>query len=257
MLSCHALSLDQRLHDIDGEWHTGQVTAILGRNGAGKSSLLHLLAGLLTPSRGCVTLRQRPLNAYSPATLAQHRALMLQDATPILGLTVTEVLETATFAKHRPPTPQQIERVLTELDLYPHRQRPHQHLSGGERAKVAFAHAVLQLRCSDATPRYLLLDEPCAALDLAAQEQLLQYCQQLAQQEQIGVVMVLHDLNQAMRYADEVGVLQNGRLVAYGPPQRCLTASQIHAIWQQEVVLLPHPQPPHRPIIVPIQTLSA
>lgn len=257
MLSCHALSLDHRLHDINGTWPTGQVTAILGRNGAGKSSLLHLLAGLLTPTRGSVTLHQRPLHNYPSATLAQHRALMLQDSTPILGLTVAEVLETATFATRRPPAPQQIDRLLTELDLTPLRQRLHQHLSGGERAKVAFAHAVLQLRCSDVTPRYLLLDEPCAALDLAAQQQLLQYCQQLAQQEQIGVVMVLHDLNQAMRHADVVWLLQNGHLVDAGPPQTCLTAAQIHTIWQQEVVLLPHPHPPHRPIIVPTQTLSA
>lgn len=201
----------------------GAITAIVGPNGAGKSSLLLGLAGLLPPASGAVMLDQGAIAALSPRERAKAIGYLPQSPDIAWDVSVESLVALGRLPWRDRGT-QPIEAALAALDLEALRHRPVSRLSGGERARVLLA------RVLAGTPRWILADEPLAALDLAHQLALIAHLKACAGAGQ-GVVVVLHDLALAMNHADHVLVLNQGRLVTHGPPQQALAAQVIAEVW--------------------------
>lgn len=227
MLTAADLSLAGRLADVTAALEPGEVTVICGPNGAGKSSLLALLAGLIAPDAGAVSLDGALLTQLPVSARAQAIGFLPQSAEVAWDVSV-ETLAALGRLPWRTSAAQDaaaVDAALGALQLEDLRHRPLSQLSGGERARALLA------RVLAGEPRWLLADEPLANLDLAHQLALLARLRKLARDRGLGVVLVLHDLAQAMNYADRVLVLDLGALVADGPPEAVLTEDLIGVIW--------------------------
>ncbi|MEJ8849925.1 heme ABC transporter ATP-binding protein [Variovorax rhizosphaerae] len=215
--------------------HPGRVTAIIGPNGAGKSTLLSLLGGQRRPTKGKVMLDDRPLEAYPPATLALRRALMPQESAVAFDFNAQEIVALGRFPhrlKASLDEDQIISGAMALTDVSPLAPRILNTLSGGEKARVHMARALAQLwhpRPDNAT-RWLLLDEPTAALDIAHQHAAMRLLRDWSAKG-VGVVAVLHDLNLALRYADDVVVVRSGTAAIQGAAASVLQPELIECVW--------------------------
>lgn len=227
------------LRDTSAHFMAGQVTAILGPNGAGKSTLLSLLTGQREPANGTVRLAGKPLAAHTLRDLARVRACVAQETQVAFDFTVQEVVDLGRYPHRRHPSPQESGIALqamqaTAVDHLA--QRALNTLSGGEKARVHLARALAQVwepvsERGGHIHRWLLLDEPTAALDLQHQHRMLQLVRDWAVGQGVGVVAVLHDLNLALRYSDRCVVLRDGRVVASGATGQVLTPACIEQVW--------------------------
>jgi iron complex transport system ATP-binding protein len=219
------LGAQQVLDGISGSFQPGRVTAVLGPNGAGKSTLLACLAGLRQPDRGRVLINGRPRAALPLRDLAKRIGLLPQSADVHWDVDVETLVALGRYP-HRsgwgesPADRASVARAMTAADVTQFARRPVTALSGGERARVLLA------RVLAGEPEWLLADEPLANLDPAHQLDALT-CLRSAAAAGAGVVVVLHDLNHAMRVADDVLLLSGGRVVAQGPPEAVLTPERI------------------------------
>jgi iron complex transport system ATP-binding protein len=222
----------------------GSVHALLGPNGAGKSTLLRLLSGELMPDAGHVQLNGRALRDWSPREIARQRAVLPQQESLRFGFTVEQVI-----ALGRMPCPQHaaaqemqlVHEAMQTTDILHLAGRRYPSLSGGERARVQLARTLAQIREPvELGPRYLLLDEPTAALDLSHQHACMRLARRLAEQG-IGVLAILHDPNLALGYADELSVLCCGQILAYGAPADVVTPELLQRIFGVRATLLRHP----------------
>jgi iron complex transport system ATP-binding protein len=209
------------------ELRPGEVTAICGPNGAGKSTLLACLAGLLEPGAGSITLGGTELAAIAPQARAQAIGFLPQSPEIAWDLAVETLVGLGRIPWPGAPgreAAQAVDGALEAMDLLTLRHRPVSRLSGGERARALMA------RVLAGKPRWLLADEPLANLDLGHAAGLIA---RLADQARagVGVVLVLHDLAQAMNHADRVFVLDRGELVADGPPAEALSEARIARVW--------------------------
>lgn len=244
------LALDQAaVRAPQGHWLLQEVTlelkpqalyAVVGPNGAGKSTLLGVLAGLRRLTRGRSELDGVALQRWSASALARRRAVMLQDTAVALELTVRELVELGRYPHRQRPSAHEealIDCALAEADLTALGQRSVGSLSGGERARAHWARAWAQIGCpgagldDEAAGRWLLLDEPTAALDWTHQHRLLQRLRSAAEQSALGVVVVLHDLNLALRYAHQVVLVHQGRVLACGTPAQVLSPRRVQQVW--------------------------
>jgi iron complex transport system ATP-binding protein len=221
--------------------HSGEVLALIGPNGVGKTTLLHALARLLRPQAGTILLAGQNAWRLSPKSVARRLALAPQQEVAPWPGTVEQAVALGR-APHRgwllPYTAHDhavIERVLLQTGLVALRQRLLTELSGGEQRRVILARALAQ------EPRVLLLDEPTAHLDLKYQAEVLTLVQHLAQQDGLSVVIALHDLNQAALCAHRLALLARGGLLALGPAHEVLTPERLAQAYGVEVVVVPHP----------------
>jgi len=203
-----------------------KITAIVGPNGAGKSSLLLGLAGLLAPAGGAALLDGASLASLHPRARAQSIGYLPQ-APEIAWDMAAENLVALGRLPWRDRGTHAIDAAIAALDLAELRQRPVSRLSGGERARVLLA------RVLAGEPRWILADEPLAALDLAHQLGLIAHLKACAQSGQ-GVVVVVHDLALAMNHADRVLVMKDGALIAEGAPATALAPEVIAKGWSVE-----------------------
>lgn len=213
----------------------GRLLALVGPNGAGKSSLLGVLAGLLIPTQGQATLDGRPLAEWPAAALARRRAMLSQHVRLGFGFRVDEVVLLGrspygvrhdNMADHRI-----VEAALQAAHAWHLRERDYLELSGGEQQRVQLARVLAQVWEGDDGARWLLLDEPEAGLDIAHQHFVLRRARLLACQG-YGVIVVLHDLNLAARYADEVALLERGRLLRHGAPEQALDPGVLSDVYR-------------------------
>ncbi len=230
--------------------YAGETVAIVGENGAGKSTLLKLLAGDRLPPRahvdGAVHVAGRELSAWSLAERARLRAVLPQRPELAFAFTAREV---AAFGRYpvstrwRDPRDREIvDAALVLADAFHLADREVTTLSGGEQARVHLAAAFAQLWEADYPhPRFLLLDEPTAALDLAHQHALLATARAFAAERNLGVLAILHDLNLAASYADRLLVLHAGRVLAKGTPIDVLQPSIIAEGFGVAARILQHP----------------
>jgi iron complex transport system ATP-binding protein len=223
MLEARKLQIAGRLEGVTAALERGHITAICGPNGAGKSSLLEALAGLLVPESGGVALDGVSLAALHPGERARTIGYLPQAGEVAWDLSVRGVAELGRLP-HGDRAAEPVECALTALDLQDLAARPVSTLSGGERARALLA------RVLAGEPRWILADEPLAALDLAHQLALLRHLRNAAE-DGTGVVLVLHDLALAMNHADRVLVLEQGRLVDDGPPEEALGAETVERVW--------------------------
>ena len=205
------------LHGVDLEVAAGACVALLGPNGAGKSTLLRMLAGILAPRTGSVDLCDRPLASWRRREAAKVVGYVPQNVALTFPLTVREFVEQGR-APHlgawRPPTPEDhaaVAGALATVRLTDRAATPVQRLSGGERQLAVLGRALAT------QARLLILDEPAAALDVRHQLDLVAILRQLVRAG-VGVVLVAHDWNLALRLADRIVVLAAGRVVAAGTP---------------------------------------
>jgi len=226
MLAAHELSLAGRLAGVSLALRPGEITAICGPNGAGKSSLLSCLGGLLVPDSGAVKLGDAALAAIAPLSRAQAIGYLPQVADVAWEVSVRTLVGLGRLP-WRGGTAEDaaaIAAALAALDLKDLADCPVSRLSGGERARALLA------RVLAGEPRWLLTDEPLAALDLAHQLALLRQFRALAKNG-CGVVLVVHDLALAMNHADRVLVLDDGKIAADGPPDAALSTEVIEQVW--------------------------
>lgn len=213
----------------------GRLTAIVGPNGAGKSSLLATLTGQWAPHAGRVLLDGLPLSRWSAADLAQRRAMMVQDGSVAFDFTVQEVVELGRYAHRLQPSRNEAAIVgdamaATQMEAFAGRSV--RSLSGGERARAHLARALAQVWEPPAggQARWLLLDEPTAAMDLAWQHRSMDLLQHWAQVRGVGVVVVVHDMNLALRYADDALLVHGGGCL-HGPVAEVLSPQTMRDVW--------------------------
>ena len=214
----------------------GQVTAILGPNGAGKSTLMSVLTGQRVPDAGWVQFHGQDLKDCSPADLAKIRAFVAQETQVAFDFTVREVVELGRYPHRRQPSLQEANiptLAMQSTHVEGFEARPLNTLSGGEKARAHLARALAQVweSAGSVQARWLLLDEPTAALDLQHQHRMLQLARTWAQTQGIAVVAVLHDLNLALRYSDTALVLADGQLLAHGNTAAVLNPERIAQVW--------------------------
>jgi iron complex transport system ATP-binding protein len=216
---------------VDGvslEGRPGEFLAIVGPNGSGKTTLIAMLAGLKRPHEGSVHLDGAPLSAMSRRDIARVLALVEQQAETGERLTASQAVELGRTPHLGPISPWSerddavVGEALEAVDMEPFAERTWHSLSGGERQRLHIARALAQ------EPRVLILDEPTNHLDVEHQLGLLA----LVRRRGGTVLAALHDLNHAAMFADQIAVMQRGRLVAVGPPAEVLTPELIADVFK-------------------------
>ncbi|MFC4103474.1 heme ABC transporter ATP-binding protein [Paenibacillus xanthanilyticus] len=237
------LSMDGKrvLNDVSFRFQAGGVYGIIGPNGAGKSTLLSLIAGTARADAGELALDGKPIGEWTRKELARHVAVLQQGGLAPVGFTVREVVAMGRFpyqnwmGEERSDPAPLLARILALTGLSDLADRQIDRLSGGERQRVALAKVMVQ------EPRLLLLDEPTTYLDIGYQLQLLDLVKQWQREQGITVVAVLHDLNLAAQYCDELYVVSNGRIEASGPPEAVVNAELVERVYGARSVVVRHP----------------
>ncbi len=221
------------------------VVGLIGHNGSGKSTLVKLLASQQPSSSGVIRFEGRPLKDWGSRSFARKVAYLPQQTPAAAGLLVKELVALGRYPWHGAlgrfgeADREKVAQAMALTDIEPFADRLVDTLSGGERQRVWLA----MLLAQDA--ECLLLDEPISALDVAHQIEVLSLVQRLARERNLGVVIVLHDVNMAARFCDEIMALHTGRLTARGKPAEIMTPKQLEAIYGIPMGVMPHPAGGH------------
>ncbi|TFV78273.1 ABC transporter ATP-binding protein [Blastococcus sp. CT_GayMR19] len=233
----------------------GAVTAVIGPNGCGKSTLLRALGRLLRPRSGEVLLDGRRIDRLPTREVARALGLLLQTPVAPEGLTVADLIargrhpHQAWFRQWSRDDEAVVVEAMASTGVLELGDRPVDSLSGGQRQRAWIAMALAQ------GTDLLLLDEPTTHLDLAHAVDVLDLVDRLNAERGQTVVMVLHDLNLAARYADRLVAMKAGRIVAQGPPRDVLTPALLEEVFGLRAVVLPDPVS-RGVLVVPIGTRS-
>ena len=219
------------VHGISLDIPEGKVTAIIGPNGCGKSTTLKALSRIL-PYKGSVSFKGQEMSALSQREFAKCLAILTQSPQAPADLTVNDLVEMGRFP-HRSflgragkDDKEHVEWALEQTGVTAMRYRLLNTLSGGERQRAWIAMALAQ------RPEVLLLDEPTTYLDICHQLEIMQLITRLNQELGLTVVMVVHDLNHAIMYADHVVVVKAGQLVTSGAPREIITADLLAEVFK-------------------------
>lgn len=218
-----------------------RMIALIGHNGSGKSTLLKLLARQQPASGGTIRFQGRELPAWKNRAFAREVAYLPQQPPPATGMLVKELVALGrypwhgAFGRFRRVDRAKVAEAIELTDIAPLADRLVDTLSGGERQRAWLAMLVAQ----DA--RCLLMDEPISALDILHQVEVLSLVHRLVRDRGLGVVIVLHDVNMASRFCDEIVALHSGRLIARGTPGELMRPDQLEAIYGLPMGILPHP----------------
>ncbi|RTZ40049.1 ABC transporter ATP-binding protein [Candidimonas sp. SYP-B2681] len=204
--------------------HGGQLVALLGRNGSGKSTLLRSIAGLVPVRAESLMLDEVDLTELTARARAENIRYLPQNLPDFVHLTVTEAVLVALKARKPIRTStalQKVAGILSSLGIEHLGACFLDELSGGQKQLVGLAQALVH------EPSVLLLDEPLASLDLNYQHHVMQMLNGLARDRGLLIIIVLHDLNIALRYANAALLLHNGTLLASGAPQSVITPEHL------------------------------
>ncbi|MCA1700123.1 MAG: ABC transporter ATP-binding protein [Actinobacteria bacterium] len=238
------------VNGIDLALPAGEITAIIGPNGCGKSTLLRAFARLLSPLAGVVLLDGSDVHRRATREVARELGLLPQGATTPDGLTVEDLVARGRYphrGRWRPwsaDDQQQVDGALEQTTMCDLRDRLVDQLSGGQRQRAWIAMALAQ-----DTPT-MLLDEPTTYLDLAHQIEVLDLLARLNRERGRTIVLVLHDLNEAARYADRIVAMRDGRIAADGPPAAVLTAGTVERVFGLRCQILEDPET-GAPLVIP------
>ncbi len=230
MISAEGLTVEvgqkTLISDISLEVKPGEVVAMIGANGAGKSTTLKVLCGETIPDAGAVELNGKPLMDWTAVERAQQMAVLPQSSSLSFGLRVQEIVALGRLPTEGLVSKEENQRVILEAmertDIAHLANRSYMTLSGGEKLRTHLSRTIAQiLGASSEYSKVLLLDEPTSSLDLNHQLRVLEIVRELAA-EGVGVFAILHDLNLAARFADRIYVLKNGRCLEEGAVSKVL-----------------------------------
>src|ERR1700722_7175297 len=224
----------------------GRLHLIIGPNGAGKSTLVKLLARLLWPHAGFVTYGEADAKDWNDRELAQRRAILSQAIEVAFPIPVHERVMMGRYPHFR-GRPRVIDdktcsEVMHYFNVAELAERDYSTLSGGEQQRVNFARVLAQIwQPLKGSHRYLFLDEPLTFLDLRHQIDFMKKVREFASQPDVVAIGVVHDLNLALRFAERVVLLHEGRVLADGATTGVLTAENLRAVFEVTPVLLTNP----------------
>lgn len=253
-LAAHDLTLaygDRTIVDgLDLAVPSGRITAIVGANGCGKSTLLRALARLLPPRTGRVLLDGKELHSRPSKEVARTLGLLPQSPIAPEGIAVADLVgrgrhpHQKLLSRWSERDYQVVAQSLAATGMTDFADRSVDELSGGQRQRVWIAMALAQ------ETDILLLDEPTTFLDVAHQVEVLDLLTDLNRDRGTTIVMVLHDMNLAARYADHLFALRSGRVVASGPPNDVMTSDLIREVFDLDALVVPDPVS-GSPIVLP------
>ncbi|MEI3607536.1 ABC transporter ATP-binding protein [Pseudogracilibacillus sp. SE30717A] len=225
------------LENVNAGIELGKITTIIGPNGSGKSTLLGIMAKHYTPRKGNVILDGKGLSAYKSKELAKKIAIVNQQNSAPNDLTVEKLVSygrlpyKTIFSSDKDADKEAIEWVLSETNIQHKRHETIDQLSGGERQRVWIAMSLAQQ-----TP-FLFLDEPTTYLDIYYQYEVLDLINRLNKEYEMTIVMVLHDINQAIRYSDKIIVMKNGTVFVHGDPDTIITVDLMKEVYGIDMMI--------------------
>ncbi|RCV87369.1 ABC transporter ATP-binding protein [Billgrantia montanilacus] len=234
------------LKPLEHRFEEGKVYGLIGHNGSGKSTLIKLLAQQQPVTRGEVLLDKRPLHDWGKREFARRVAYLPQHLPSAENLTGHELIGFGRYpwhgllGRHSSRDKAAIGRAIELSHTEAFADRLVDTLSGGERQRVWLAMLLAQ------ESRFLLLDEPLAALDIAHQMEVLSLIRKLCDELKLCVIIVLHDINMGSRYCDELLALHSGRVLAHGSPEAMMTDTNLEAIYGLPMQVMAHPNGKHR-----------
>ncbi|UXN34039.1 ABC transporter ATP-binding protein [Avibacterium paragallinarum] len=236
-----ALAEKVLLQPISLQFNTGKIYGIIGPNGSGKSTLIKLLARQQAVTSGELRFAQRPIQQWKSKAFSREVAYLPQYLPQASNLTVKNLLQMGRYAwngllgRNPKQDEQAIQNALQWTNMQAYADQFVDTLSGGERSRVWLAMLLAQ------QSRFLLLDEPLAALDIAHQVEVMQLIEKLVKQLNLGVIIVIHDINLAARFCHQLIALQGGRLLMQGSPQEIMTPEALAQIYHIDLQVQSHP----------------
>ncbi|ARK21720.1 MULTISPECIES: ABC transporter ATP-binding protein [Sporosarcina] len=224
-------NITNHLDDVSTSISKGKVTTIIGPNGCGKSTLLSVLSRSNMPKSGTTSLENRDLVMFKPKEFAKKLAIVYQQNEVPKDLTIEKLVSfgrlphKTLLQRNQQEDQKAIDWALSVTNLTDKRHKDLEALSGGERQRVWIAMALAQ------QSEILCLDEPTTYLDIYYQIELLELVKSLNEDYGLTIIMVLHDINQAIRYSDEIIMMKNGRIIAEGPPREVITKDVIKEVY--------------------------
>ncbi len=225
------------LENISSEIDQHKITTIIGPNGSGKSTLLGILANSYAPNKGRVLIDGKQLHHLKPKELAKKIAIVHQQNSTPADMTVEKLTSygrlpyKSIFSNQTTDDQQAVEWALEKTNLIDKKNKMISELSGGERQRAWIAMTLAQ------STSYLFLDEPTTYLDIYYQYEILELVKQLNSENGLTIVMVLHDINQAIRYSDTIMVMKDGKLIKKGTPEQVVTSELIQEIYGVQAIV--------------------
>ncbi|MBD8032637.1 adenosylcobinamide amidohydrolase [Solibacillus merdavium] len=223
----------------------GKILGILGPNGSGKSTLLKMISGVLKPTRGGILIEDRPINSYDIKQLAKKMAVLPQLNASVFTNSVYDAVslgryphQSGFFSTWSKEDENLVQRAMESTGVSHYRNQHLEFLSGGEQQRVFIAQALAQ------DSELLLLDEPTNHLDIAHQKQILDMIRMQVELNGLTVVSIFHDINLASLYCDELLLIENGEIRAFGEPHEVIMQDQIADVYKARIVTYPHPELP-------------
>jgi iron complex transport system ATP-binding protein len=219
---------------------SGYITVLVGPNGAGKSTLLGGLSGHSALSGGRAIIAGKDLAQLTPEQLCNQRAVMLQSDNIVFDFTVDDVIRMGLVWQFEESDIEQsdvIYDLASKCEIEHLLSRSILTLSGGEKQRVHFCRCLVQVlgKHGSDTPKYLLLDEPTSSQDIANELRVLKLLKEMAAQREIGVFLIVHDLNLAAHFGDVFYIMKNGRLVANGERDAVMTEDILSSVYETSV----------------------
>jgi iron complex transport system ATP-binding protein len=235
----------QILRNVSASFLPGEFNMILGPNGSGKSSFLKIFSGEINRFQGTVLYEDKKIKELRKEELAKKRAVMSQQADLGFPLLVEEVVMMGRYPHFTfNPNKKDIticSEVIERMNLVEFKERNYLTLSGGEKQRVQYARVLAQVweKPTDSY-RYLFLDEPLNSLDISYQHEFLQVAVELIKDHTV-LIAVMHDINLAAHYADNLFFFKEGELVVHGKPKDILSAAMIEKVFNIKTTLIENP----------------